>query len=134
MPAWTWSYPYGSVCGVESDNSEQLAKQPYGSNQSIHGCSASSTKLATTPYVLANDFHIYSAAVYPDHVDFYIDGVKYNSTYNSEVSNQWVGGTTKNSFLIDLDVGSCGSWADCPSASGPGTADMLVDWYHVYSL
>lgn len=131
-PAWDWSYPYGKTCGYEIDNSEQLAKQPTTTNFTMHGCTSSLTNSVKTPYTLADDFHIYSTAVYADHADFYLDGVKYATISASQVPS-WQGSSGEHSFLTDLDAGTCGSWADCPSPSGPTTADMLIDWYHVYT-
>jgi hypothetical protein len=132
-PAWSWSYPYGTTCGGgEIDNVEQLGRQPTAANQSDHWCGGSLTKTATTPYTLAQDYHIYSAAIYTNHIDYYIDGVLYNTITTTNNSGIWPY-IEPTSFNIDLDVGACGSWADCPPPTAPPTADMLIDWFHTYT-
>jgi hypothetical protein len=136
-PAWSYPYPYGTACGGEVDNVEQLAKTPSSAAESIHWCDSSNTshsltRYASTPTNLTSDYHTYTAALYPDHIDYYVDGIKYNSFSKTDTSGYWPFGL-KMSFNIDLDVGKCGTWADCPPATAPGTADMLVDYFRVYT-
>jgi hypothetical protein len=136
-PAWSYPYPYGTTCGGEIDNVEQLGKTPASAAESIHWCDSSSvahslTRYANTPTDLSTAYHTYSATIYTDHVDYYIDGVKYNTFTKADASGYWPF-TQKMSFNVDLDVGKCGTWADCPPATAPGTADMLVDYFRVYT-
>jgi beta-glucanase (GH16 family) len=128
-PAWITNEGY---CG-EVDF-EQLGRQPRGINQSVHGsiCGTTFTRYSNIGAPLANRFHTYAAYVYARHAAYYVDG-----TRTATISRGRVGGRLNlahpSTFHISLDVGSCGSWADCPPQGAPSPVDLVVDWLRVYS-
>jgi hypothetical protein len=128
-PIWEWDAPYGSM-GTENDVNEQLGKEPQAYHTTLHSGGTQSSKTNSTPYILANDFHNYAAAVYADHVDYYLDGSKIQTITKSELGGRWGFVETPMVLNIDLDMGG---WGGTPSSSLPGTVHMLVDYLHVYT-
>jgi beta-glucanase (GH16 family) len=131
-PAWTTSWDNGGC--AEVDVLEQLGRQPLGVNESVHNwCGAHryvtrySSPLGTP---LAKDFHVYTAVVQADRVDYLVDRHKTATIWGSGVGT---GLATPSTFHISLDVGTCGSWAGCPAPGAP-PAEMVVDWFRVYGL
>jgi hypothetical protein len=135
---WSGASWLSNAC-MEVDSLEQLGRQPTGGNQSVHrwqctGSHVSKTKLADAGTTLANDFHVYAAAVYAGHVDYYIDGTLTNTVYDIEAggAGSW-NMLIPSTFHISLDAGACGSWPDCPPQNAPSRVDMVVDWFRVYT-
>jgi hypothetical protein len=132
-PAWTTSRENGGC--AEVDVLEQLGRQPYGVNQSLHNWCGTHryvtrfSNVSGTP--LAGGFHVYAALVKPYHVDYIVDGRKTATIWGSEVGT---GLATPSTFHISLNVGTCGSWAGCPPPGAPSPVEMVVDWFRVYSL
>jgi beta-glucanase (GH16 family) len=130
-PGWTWSWPYGTTCGVEVDFAEMLGRWPTTVPQTVNGCPNPLDKHITTASPGISDWHVYSAAVYADHVDFYIDGTLTSTTYNTEVPGGGVNRTAPADLTTWLVPGACGSWADCPK-SGTPDQQMYVDWIRAW--
>jgi hypothetical protein len=127
-PGWTWSYPYGSTCGVEVDSGELLGRTAQQVPQTVQSCSGGLTKTAALATAISS-WHTYAAAVYLDHVDFYVDGQHTNTTYNSQLPGS-VNRTAAADLVTDLDIGACGSWADCPTTTA--TQHMQVDYLRAW--
>jgi hypothetical protein len=132
-PAWTTSKDNGGC--AEIDALEQLGRQPIGVNQSLHnwcGTHRSITRYTSLPSApLASGFHNYAAVVKPDQVAYLVDGTKTATIWGS-----WLGTglATPSTFHINLDVGTCGSWAQCPPPGAPSPVEMVVAWFRVISL
>jgi hypothetical protein len=128
-PIWEWDAPYGSQ-GIENDVNEQIAKEPQAYHTTLHSSGTQVSKTNTTAAVLANDYHIYSAAVYADHVDYYIDGIKIQTITKTELGGKW--GYVENPMVLNIDL-DMGGWGGTPSTTLPGTVHMLVDYIRVYT-
>jgi beta-glucanase (GH16 family) len=133
-PAWTTSSRENGGC-AEVDVLEQLGRQPFGVNQSLHNWCGTHryvtrySNVSGTP--LANGFHVYAAVVKADHVEYYVDQRKTATIWGSQVRT---GMATPSTFHISLNVGTCGSWAGCPPQGAPSPVEMVVDWFRVYGL
>lgn len=131
---YTWSAPFGTVHGVEVDFCELLGRTPASVPQTVHSVTSSLTEDAAVDSI--GNWHVYGGAVYPDHVDFYIDGVLSNTILNTSVSGV-INRAAPADFNIALTVGVCGDgFADCP-ANGPGggttaTQHLYVDWIRAW--
>jgi hypothetical protein len=129
-PIWEWDAPYGGT-GLENDVIEQLGNEPTSYHTTLHPIGASEdSKSNNTNQTLANDFHVYGAAVYSDRVDYYFDGTKIQTITKAELGNKWGFDTTPMVLNIDLDMGG---WGGTPSPSLPSTVHMLVDYIRVYT-
>lgn len=133
-PVWEWDAPYGAG-GLEVDESEFLGRTPNANNVHLHNWTvspqASTGGPVDTGSALCGSFHTYGAAVYSDHVDFYVDGVKDDTLEASAIGlSSLTSSSLEDVANIDLNMG--GSWAGTPTVSGPVT--MLVDFLHVYAL
>lgn len=132
-PIWEWSYPLGRAPGFENDVSEQLGGEPTSYHATIHYWPTESRDIesgnkvtAATP--LCGTFHTYGAAVFRDHVDFYLDGVLATSIPASAIGQAnlaW----RKEVINIDLAMGGWGG-----SISVPSPVALSVDFIHVYAM
>lgn len=127
-PGFAWSFPFGSVPGVEVDFAELLGKQPTAPPQTVHGLSGAITKNASIAADISG-WHHYAAAVYADHVDFYIDGTLTNTTLNSQVPGG-VNRTAAADLVISFQVG--GAFAGPPSLFL--TQYMYVDYIRAWTI
>lgn len=76
---------------------------------------------------MAANWHVYSANVYSDHVDYYVDGVRCGSGSAPGVSGSY-------GVMFTSIVGRSGTWGSGgaqPAASDPGPWDMKVDYVKV---
>jgi beta-glucanase (GH16 family) len=128
-PAWITNEGF---CG-EVDF-EQLGRQPRGINQSVHGstCGTTFTRYTDAGARLARRFHTYAAYVYADHARFYVDGTRTATIRAAHVAGS-LNLIHPSTFHISLNVGTCGSWADCPPPGARSPAEMVVDWFRVYT-
>jgi hypothetical protein len=132
-PIWEWSHPFGRAPGLENDVSEQLGDEPTQYHATLHNWTSEShnyesgkTVTAATP--LCGTFHTYGAAVYPDRVDFYLDGVFMTSIPASAIHLAPL--TTRREVInIDLDMGG---WGGSIAVAGPVV--LAVDFIHVYRI
>jgi beta-glucanase (GH16 family) len=131
-PLWEWPYPYGGAPGIENDVVEQLGRSADSNHNALHYWQTSGQRQAgnfanlKTP--LAAAFHVYGSAVYPDHIDYFVDGRKVWS-----VKATSVGLTDLTKFKVAACVQlNMGGWAGTPTIPGP--VSMLVDYVHVYAL
>ena len=128
---WEWDYPYGAG-GFENDVIESLGKEPTNYHTTIHNWTVSpnlqSGFTVSTGQTLCNSFHNYGAAVYPDRVDFYLDGNKVSTRLASAIGLSDLT-TFKDVANISLNMGG---WGGTPTITGPAT--MQVDYIHVYKL
>lgn len=114
----------------EIDAPEVLGNRPYDAYLSVHDNTVNSTTSyndGVTRWDLG--FHTYSTEVLSDGTIIWsIDGVERRRvTADPSTLVPWY-------FLMDVQVGACGSWADCPE-NGQGTffpAESQIDWIHVY--
>lgn len=131
-PVWTWASPYGAG-GVEIDVNEALGKDAANMYHiTMHNWSVSPEKESGGPYAagvdLTADFHKYGAAVYADHVDFFLDGVKDRTILASSIGLSSLTGL-EDVANIDLAVGG---WGGTPTTNGP--FEMLVDCIDVWRI
>lgn len=129
-PLWERDAPWGAL-GIESDVCEQLGKEPTGYHVTVHnGASESYGKFVSVGVNLWADFHRYGCAMYPDHADYYLDGVKVATITAAESGlSAWKFTTTPSVPLVDLDMGG---WGGPVSVSSP--VDLLVDYVRVWAL
>lgn len=128
---WEWDYPYGAG-GLEIDEAEVLGRQASTWQIHLHNWTVSPQKSAggpvSTGQALCSAFHTYGAAVYSDHVDFYLDGVKRGTLTASQI-----GLTSLTAFKDVVNTSlNMGGWGGTPTVSGP--VSSLVDYIHVYSM
>lgn len=102
----------------------------------------SQLKTATPGTDYSQDFHVYAADWQPDHVDFYLDGVKYFTVNASDT--QWytdsqgaVPSTGPNGWPLNiphyllLNMAMGGQWPGAPDPS-ISQGDLVVDYVRVY--
>jgi hypothetical protein len=128
-PVWEWDAPYGSV-GIENDINEQLGIEPQAYHTTLHSVDTQIGKTNNTSSVLGSGYHIYAAAIYADHVDYYLDGVNIQTITKAELGGKWGFVETPMVLNIDLDMGG---WGGTPNASLPSTVHLLVDYIRVYT-
>ncbi len=127
-PIWEWGAPWGGN-HVEIDVCEQLGSEPTKYHATIHVNGTESQGIVIdTGKVLADAFHRYGAAIYPDRVDFYFDGARVGTIPSSSVS-AWPFVTTPMCAVIDLDMGG---WGGPISVQPP--VHLLVDYVKVWAL
>jgi Glycosyl hydrolases family 16 len=130
-PGWTWYKPNGGTAGVEIDYGEFLGKSPTDLPQTVQGITSGLTKVVS-PDGYFTDWKVYSAAVYADRVDFYIDGVLTTTTTTDEmVSHGGVRRDVQADMCISIWEG--GSWAGTPSTSD-SPQQMTVDWVRAWTM
>lgn len=126
-PGFAWSFPFGSVAGVEVDFAELLGKTPLSVPQTVHGLTGALTDNAAIAADISN-WHTYGAAVYADHVDFYIDCALTNTITSASVSGG-VNRTAAADFVISFQAG--GAFAGTPTDLS--TQYMYVDWIRAWT-
>lgn len=130
-PLWEWHAPYGAG-GIENDVCEQLGRQPDGYHATLHNWSVNPSPQVghqiniSSP--LSGGFHVYGSAVYPDRIDYYLDGVKKCTAFASAVGLNDLT-TFEMVAVIDLNIGG---WGGSIGVSVP--VKMLVDYVHIYEL
>jgi hypothetical protein len=132
-PIWEWAYPHGRAPGLENDVSEQFGNQPTTYYATLHywtsdGGNRHSKKAVSASSPLCGSFHTYGAAVFSDHVDYYLDGKRTASIRASAVGlsslTEW-----KEVMNIDLALGGGGD------TSTLGRQIVLaVDFIRVYAM
>lgn len=131
-PVWEWGYPYGGTPSLEDDVNEQLGDQAQSYHATLHnwngGTNPQSGKTLSTGQTLCNDFHVYAANVYADHVDFFIDGNKDGTILGSAIG---LSDLTTWKVVADIDL-NMGGWGGTIGVTGP--VSMLVDYIHVSKL
>jgi hypothetical protein len=130
-PIWEWEYPYGAG-GLENDVIESLGKEPSTYHTTLHNWTVSpnlqSGLSVSTGQTLCNGFHTFAAAVYSDHVDYYLDGVKASTRLASAI-----GLTNLTSYEEVMNVSlNMGGWGGTPTIAGP--VSITVDYVHAYQL
>lgn len=133
-PIWTWEAPYGAAPGIENDVNEQLGSgQATEYHATLHnwlsgGGQQQKSDPLTMSLTLCNGFHDYSANVYADYIDYYLDG-----TLVDTITAAQVGLTNLTSYQqvanIDLNMGG---WAG--TIGSETSAQMLVDYIRVAPL
>lgn len=132
-PIWEWSYPYGRSPNFENDVSEQLGDEPTQYHATIHYWPAGGGNLESGTPVTATSpvcgvFHTYGAAVFIDHVDFYLDGVLTTSIPASAIG---LTNLTKWKEVINIDL-AMGGWGGTIAVTGPVV--LAVDFIHVFRM
>lgn len=131
-PLWSWASPFGAG-GLENDTNEQLGRQPGSYHTTVHNWTVSPQKQSgvnvATSSTLCNGFHVYGAAVYSSHIDYYLDGTKVSTITAAAVGLSNLAGFAE---VANVDLNMGGSWAGTPTISGP--VSMVVDYVRVYAL
>lgn len=128
-PVWELDAPYGAH-GLELDVAEQLGWEPTSYHTTAHANASTQVSDGNDVAVaLADGYHDYEAAVYVDHVDFYLDG-RYIRTITAAQLGSWAFTTTPMVLNVDLDMGGWGGMVD-PSLPSP--QHELVDFERVYT-
>lgn len=132
-PIWEWRYPYGRVPGFENDVAEQYGHEPSNYNATLHywtssGRNRQSGKEMTAPSPLCGTFHTYGAAVFSNHVDFYLDGAHIGSISASAVG---LSNLTKWKEVLNIDL-AMGGQGGAIAVGSP--AVLQVDFIHIYRM
>lgn len=133
-PIWTWEAPYGAAPGIENDVNEQLGSgQATEYHATLHnwlsgGGQQQKSDPLTTSLTLCNAFHDYSANVYADHIDYFLDGSLVDT-----ITAAQVGLTDLTSYqqVMNIDL-NMGGWAG--TIGSETSASMLVDYVRVSAL
>lgn len=133
-PIWTWEAPYGAAPGIENDVNEQLGSgQATEYHATLHnwlsgGGQQQKSDPLTTSLTLCNGFHDYSANVYSDHIDYFLDGSLVDT-----ITAAQVGLTDLTSYqqVMNIDL-NMGGWAG--TIGSETSASMLVDYVRVSAL
>lgn len=128
-PIWEWDAPYGAK-GIENDVNEQLGREPQAYHTTLHSSGTQSSKNNSTPSILANDYHKYGAAVYADHVDYYLDDVKVQTVTKTELGGKW--GFIENPMVLNISL-DMGGWGGAISSSLASPVHMYVDYIRAYT-
>jgi hypothetical protein len=132
-PIWEWAYPYGRGRGLENDVSEQLGAEPTSYHATLHywtgtGTNVQSGEKVTSASSLCGAFHTYGAAVYGDHVDYFLDG-----TLTTSISASAIGlsSLTAQKEVMNTDL-AMGGWGG--TITVPSPVVLAVDFIHVYRM
>jgi Bacterial Ig domain/Glycosyl hydrolases family 16 len=126
-PWWEWSWPWGSS-GYEIDVVEQLGREPEVNHTTLHHPPSQKGNPDQLGVVAANDFHLYAAAIYPDHIDFFFDNRKVWSVKGADVG---LADLTKEkmSGCVQLNMGG---WGGTPTVPGP--CKLVVDYVRTSAI
>jgi hypothetical protein len=132
-PIWEWAYPYGRIPGFENDVAEQLGYEPTHYHTTLHYWTSDDRNLQSSEEVtaaspLCGTFHTYGAAVFRDHVDFYLDGARTTSIPAAAVG---LSNLTSRKEVINIDL-AMGGLGRTILVSGP--VALEVDFIHVYAM
>lgn len=135
---WEWAAPYGAG-GIEIDVCEQLGREPRIYHSTLHnwggGGEQSPHATIPAPSVLGDGFHVYGAAVYDDHIDWYLDGkhMHYKNGSPATVKASEVGLAHLAPFKVVPNISlNMGGWGG--TIQVPGPIHLKVDFIHVWAL
>jgi beta-glucanase (GH16 family) len=137
---WTLGDNIGSAgwptCG-EIDIMENIGKEPATNHGSLHGPGYSGGHALTGQVsidagALSDDFHVYDIEWAPDVVNFYLDGLLYETKTSANVpsGDKWV---YDHPFFVILNVAVGGNFGGDPNASTTFPQTMKIDYVRVYT-
>jgi Glycosyl hydrolases family 16 len=132
-PIWEWAYPYGRIPGFENDVAEQLGYEPTQYHATLHywtqhGRDLESGEEVTAASPLCGTFHTYGAAVFKEHVAFYLDGTLATSIPASAVG---LSNLTSRKEVVNVDL-AMGGLGRTITVGSPVVLE--VDFIHVYGM
>ena len=127
-------------CG-EIDIMEYLGDQPTMVFGTVHGPGYSGGESISKEYELVGDrfdngFHVFGIEWGPDHINYYVDDVLYNSITPETIADETNGQGTwvfDHPFYIILNVAVGGNLPGNPDANTTFPQRMLVDYVRVYN-
>jgi hypothetical protein len=134
---WEWAALYGAG-GIEVDVCEQLGREPSNYHATLHNWQGGGEQLGNTiagSSPLGDGFHVYGAAVYDDHIDWYLDGVHMRNLKGNPatVTAAQVGLTHLAPFKVVTNISlNMGGWGG--PINIPGPVSLTVDYVHVHAL
>lgn len=138
---WEWPAPYGSASATEAielDICEQLGREPHYYHATLHNWYGGNRQIGYTidgKVPLADGFHTYAAAVYHDHIDYYLDGVHMRNLKGqlATVTAAQVGlnDLAANKVVPNISL-NMGGWGG--TIQVPGPVSLTCDFIHVYAL
>ena len=121
-----WLLPINNSWPPEIDIMEELGKDPTTDQIGLHSSVGSGFSKAISGLPdLSTGFHTYGLSWQADTIKWYIDGNEVAEAPTPADMHQPM------YMLVDLAVGTNGSWAGSTAASLP-TAHMLIDYVHAY--
>lgn len=125
---WICDSDYAAGCKREIDIVEIVGPSPNTAhmNAHFHDLNIHSGSSWTSPTPLGDDFHVYALEWRPTFLAWSIDGVERKRYTGTGIPSN------PHYIILNLQIGSSGSWAGTPSLSGAGLPEsMLVDWLRV---
>lgn len=140
---WEWPAPYGTTSqseAIELDICEQLGREPTEYHATLHNWYGGNQQVGyTIPNPgganLGDNFHVYAAAVYDDHIDYYLDGVHAKNMHGlpATVTAKQVGLVNLAQYKVVPNISlNMGGWGG--TISVPGPVYLTADYIHVYRL
>ncbi len=138
-----WPFP------GEIDITEQRGQEPFRTHGSMHGPGYSAGQALTSSFDLDNDrfdegFHEYAIEWRPEQVEFFIDGVRFNTISREDVpaGGDWVfddvdadgNEGTGQPFFILLNVAVEGTFVGDTTPTTAFPQEMIVDYVRVYEI
>ncbi|MGI8330054.1 glycoside hydrolase family 16 protein [Actinomadura scrupuli] len=129
---WALRSPEGSGRG-EIDVMENIGREPKRIHGSLHGENGyDATKSHELPghQALADDFHVFAADWFPDHIAFSVDGRTYSVKHKADEPGGW---NFDQPFYLLLNLAVGGDWPDAPDSTTVFPQQMVVDYVRVFS-
>jgi beta-glucanase (GH16 family) len=128
-----WTLPTPNANGTfhdgdgELDIAEILGATPNSLTMFTHKSTGRKGTDYNTGIDLSKGFHTYGMDWEPDHVTWYLDGKQLFSITDAILIPQ-----VAEYLILNLMVGTSGSWAGAPTSSTVFPSSMQVDWVHVW--
>ena len=130
---WALRSSQGSGRG-EIDVMENIGKEPKKIHSSLHGekdYNSTKSHELTGDRALADDFHVFAADWFPDHISFSMDGHVYTTRRKADAPRgNW---TFDQPFYLLLNLAVGGDWPGAPDSTTHFPQQMTVDYVRVYS-
>jgi beta-glucanase (GH16 family) len=119
----------------EIDVMEYRGQEPSAIQGSLHGPGYSGGAALTTKKTVSgtrfdNSFHVFAVEWFPDRIDYFVDGARYQRIEKTTVPGPWV---FDHPFNVILNVAVGGNFVGSPGNFTTFPQSMVVDWVRVYA-
>ncbi|GGO65845.1 hypothetical protein GCM10012289_18510 [Nonomuraea cavernae] len=80
----------------------------------------------------ADDYHLFAADWYPDHINYSVDGVSYHTIYRNAVEQSGRKWPLVEDFYLILNLAVGGDWPGPPDETTPFPSRMYIDYVRVF--
>ncbi len=117
-----------SVSGIpfEVDTPEVLGQFPTRAHLSLHDNAAGHSTATFDGPDFTSDFHTFGLERLPGALVWYVDGIERRRVLNDPAA------TTLAYLFMDIQVGTCSSWAGCPDGMTVFPAETLLEFVRVW--